>query len=193
MECLPNKLTLFNSEIYYKEENYLKVKTAVFKYITPPIVKGLVCWYIGMSACPYIPIFSHSHVLNSIMWLSYPLFYSFTSSISPAFCILILTQYKSSFSTCTILLIRSVTPAFSSLFLSLKSSFISKLLIRGVLCLILIWWLFLFLMPPIRFSASKRCACITAVILLLGEIMLSYSYYTKKKLVYIIIIALFSY
>ena len=25
---------------YYKEENYLKVRTAVFKYITPPYSKG---------------------------------------------------------------------------------------------------------------------------------------------------------
>ena len=39
MEYLPNKLTPFNSKIHYKEKNYLKVKTAVFKYITPPIVK----------------------------------------------------------------------------------------------------------------------------------------------------------
>ena len=39
---LPNRLTPFDSKIYYKEENYLKVKTVVFKYITPPIVKGLV-------------------------------------------------------------------------------------------------------------------------------------------------------
>ena len=39
---LPNRLTPFNSEIHYKEENYLKVRTAVFKYITPPIVKGSV-------------------------------------------------------------------------------------------------------------------------------------------------------
>ena len=39
MECLSNKLTSFNFEIYYKEENYLKVKTVLFKYITPPIVK----------------------------------------------------------------------------------------------------------------------------------------------------------
>ena len=36
---MPNKLTPLYSEIHYKEENYLKVKTAVFKYITPPIVK----------------------------------------------------------------------------------------------------------------------------------------------------------
>ena len=39
IECVPNRLTLLYSKIYYKEENYLKVKTAVFKYITPFIVK----------------------------------------------------------------------------------------------------------------------------------------------------------
>ena len=39
MECLLNRLTPLYSKIYYKEENYLKVKTVVFKYITPPIVK----------------------------------------------------------------------------------------------------------------------------------------------------------
>ena len=36
---MPNRLTPLYSKIYYKEENYLKVRTAVFKYITPPIVK----------------------------------------------------------------------------------------------------------------------------------------------------------
>ena len=41
-------------------------------------------------------------------------------------------------------------------------------------------------MPFIRFSASKHCAYIIAVILSLSEIMPSYSYY-KEKLVYIII------
>ena len=40
IECLPNRLTLLYSEIYYKEKNYLKVKTIVFKYITPPYSKG---------------------------------------------------------------------------------------------------------------------------------------------------------
>ena len=47
MEYLPNRLTLFNFKIYYKKENYLKVKTVFFKYITPPIVKFdiLVCQY----------------------------------------------------------------------------------------------------------------------------------------------------
>ena len=43
---MPNRLTPFNFKIYYKEENYLKVKTAVFKYMTPPIVKVR---YVGMS------------------------------------------------------------------------------------------------------------------------------------------------
>ena len=48
-------------------------------------------------------------------------------------------------------------------------------------------------MPLIRSLASERRAYAVAVILLLGEIMPSYSYYKEKKLVYIIIVALFSY
>ena len=47
-------------------------------------------------------------------------------------------------------------------------------------------------MPPIRSSASVRRAYTVAVILLLGKIIPSYSYYEEKKLVYIIIIASFS-
>ena len=46
-------------------------------------------------------------------------------------------------------------------------------------------------MPLVRSLASKCCAYIILVILLLSEIMPIYSRYTKKKLVYIIIIALF--
>ena len=46
-------------------------------------------------------------------------------------------------------------------------------------------------MPPIRSLASERRAYIIAVILLLGEIMPSYSYYEEKKLVYITIMAPF--
>ena len=42
---MPNRLTPLYSKIYYKEENYLKVRTAVFKYITLPIVKVK---YVGM-------------------------------------------------------------------------------------------------------------------------------------------------
>ena len=40
LKCLPNRLTPLYSKIYYKEENYLKVRTVVFKYITPPYSKG---------------------------------------------------------------------------------------------------------------------------------------------------------
>ena len=36
LRVLPNRLTPIYSKNYYKEENYLKVKTVVFKYITPP-------------------------------------------------------------------------------------------------------------------------------------------------------------
>ena len=44
-------------------------------------------------------------------------------------------------------------------------------------------------MPPIRFLASKHRTYTVVVILLLGEIIPSYSRYKKKKLVYIIITA----
>ena len=48
-------------------------------------------------------------------------------------------------------------------------------------------------MPFIRSLASKRRTYIVLVILLLGETMLIYSHYAKKKLVYIIIITPSSY
>ena len=141
----------------------------------------------------YIPIFPRSYIPNSyyilLMWLSYPLSYSFIGFISFISYILILTCLKSCLNTYTILFIRSIISVFSFLFLFLKNS-ISKLLIRGVLYPILIWWLLLFLMPPIRSIVSKCRACIGAVILLLGEIMPSCSCYIEKKLVYIIIVAL---
>ena len=44
-------------------------------------------------------------------------------------------------------------------------------------------------MPFVRFLASKRRAYVVTMILLLGEIMPTYSYYVLKRLVYIIIIA----
>ena len=66
---MPNRLTLLYSKIYYKEENYLKVKTMVFKYITPPYSKGwvhgtLVYWYIGCSKYITFPHSKLMHVLN---------------------------------------------------------------------------------------------------------------------------------
>ena len=45
-------------------------------------------------------------------------------------------------------------------------------------------------MPLVRSSASKRRACVVAVILLLGEIMPTCSYCVLKGLVYIAIVAL---
>ena len=48
-------------------------------------------------------------------------------------------------------------------------------------------------MPSIRSSASKHHAHIVAIILLLSEIMPTYSRYILKGLVYIIIIAPLSY
>jgi hypothetical protein len=48
------------------------------------------------------------------------------------------------------------------------------------------------MMPPVRFSASKRHTYTVAVILLSSEIMPSYSCYKEKKLVYIIITVPFS-
>ena len=71
VEYLPNRLTFFNSEIYYKKENYLKVRTAVFKYITPPIIKGSVYWYVGMLAYPYISTFLYFYVPNSLLYAAY--------------------------------------------------------------------------------------------------------------------------
>ena len=56
---MPNKLTSLYSEIYYKEENYLKVKITVFKYITPSIVKVK---YVSILVYWYIFIFPYSHI-----------------------------------------------------------------------------------------------------------------------------------
>ena len=47
----------------------------------------------------------------------------------------------------------------------------------------------MFLMPSIRFLASKRCIYIIAVIFSLSEIIPTCSYYVLKGLVYVIIIA----
>ena len=40
LECLSNRLTPLYSKIHYKEENYLKVKTKLFIYPSPPHSKG---------------------------------------------------------------------------------------------------------------------------------------------------------
>ena len=73
MEYLPNKLTFLYSKIYYKEENYLKVKIIVFKYITPPIV---IVKYISISVylvyyIPNIPIFLYSELSSHIAYMTW--------------------------------------------------------------------------------------------------------------------------
>ena len=47
-------------------------------------------------------------------------------------------------------------------------------------------------MPLIKSLTSACCSCVVVLILLLGKIMPLYSCYTKKKLIYIIIIILSS-
>ena len=113
VKYIPNKLTLLYSKIYYKEENYLKVKTVVFKYITPPYSKGWVCWYISISVyfiflCFHISTF-RTLIICCLYDSAYPLSYGSTGSISSVSCALILTCLRSCLSICTILLIRSVT------------------------------------------------------------------------------------
>ena len=40
LEYLPNRLTPLYSEIYYEEDNYLKVKIRLLIYQSPPYSKG---------------------------------------------------------------------------------------------------------------------------------------------------------
>ena len=59
LEYLPNKLTPLYSEIYYKEENYLKVKAVLFIYPSPPYSKG---WYVRyVRYARYVNRFYRSH------------------------------------------------------------------------------------------------------------------------------------
>ena len=44
LKCLPNRLTLLYSEIHYEEKNYLKVRTELLIYPSPPYSKGLGMW-----------------------------------------------------------------------------------------------------------------------------------------------------
>ena len=113
LRVLPNRLTPVYSKNYYKEENYLKVKTVVFKYITLLYSNGwsvLTFLYI-----PYTELDTFGTRVYlicspwSVMWLGYPSSHGFTGSISSVSCALILIQYKFSLSTCTALYIRSVT------------------------------------------------------------------------------------
>ena len=134
IEYLPNRLTLVYSKNYYKEENYLKVRTKVFKYITPLYSNDWVCWNIGILVHYNILTDPYTYILIYwvlVMWLAYySLLYSSTGSIM-AYTTLTnsLSAALSSYNTW---FIRSITPAPSLIFSSLKTSCISKSLIRGV-------------------------------------------------------------
>ena len=110
---MSNRLTSVYSKNHYKEENYLKVKTVIFKYITPPHSNG--CYVPTFLYILYTELDTFGMRVYliyspwSVMWLGYPLSYGSTGSISPASRALILIQYKFSLNTCTVLSIRSVT------------------------------------------------------------------------------------
>ena len=65
VECILNRLTSLYSKIHYKEKNYLTVRTAVFKYITPPIVKVeyVITLVYLVYYIPNIPMFLYSELL----------------------------------------------------------------------------------------------------------------------------------
>ena len=70
---MPNKLTSFYSKIYYKEENYLKVRTVIFKYITPPIVKiEYVSTLVYLVYCVFnVPMFLYSELLSCTVYMTW--------------------------------------------------------------------------------------------------------------------------
>ena len=109
---MPNRLTSVYSKNYYEEENYLKVKTVIFKYITPPYSNSwFVLIFLHVLHTEFDMLGTQVYLIRSlwlVMWFSYPLSYNSTSSISFISRALILIQYKFSLSTCTVLYIRSV-------------------------------------------------------------------------------------
>ena len=59
LKYLLNRLTLLYSKIYYEEENYLKVRTKLLIYSSPPHSKG---WYVRyMRYMKYIRYVYRSH------------------------------------------------------------------------------------------------------------------------------------
>ena len=129
---------------------------------------------------------AYTYVPSCITWLAYPLSYDLISSI-------ILTSSCSSrrpclsnwhtYSTRSIILF----PPFLSL--PLKIFPISRLSTRGIVSFNLIYC-HLSLIPPS--IASIYYTILITFILSISEVIPSYSYYIKKGLVYIIIMALFS-
>ena len=122
----------------------------------------------------------------AIMWLGYPLSHNLTNSI-------ILTSscssYRSRLSNWHTSIIKSVTLSPPSLSLTLKILPAFRLFIRGAVSSCLIYCS-LSLIPPLL--ASIYYAVLIALILSISKVIFFYSYYIKKGLVYIIIMALSS-
>jgi len=122
-------------------------------------------------------------LVNFFLTLSY----NSTSSI-------ILTSSYSSYRSCLsnwhTNITKSITLSPPSLSLTLKILLTFRLFIRGIVPSYLIYY-YPSLIPPS--IASVRYATLITLILFINKIILFCSYYIKKGLVYIIIIALFSY
>jgi len=91
-------------------------------------------------------------------------------------------------------LIKSITLASSFLFLSLKISIISKLLIKGAVLFSLfasIYTKWLIIPKHPLLSQTQRYTYMVILILLLSKVILLYSYCAKEGLVYIAIVAPF--
>ena len=144
----------------------------------------LVCWYISIL---YTYIFMYLCTEFWITWLAYPSSHDLTGFI-------VLTSSYSSCRSCLtnwyISIIVAVILFPPSLALSLKILSIFRLSIRGIVSFYLICC-HPSLMPPS--IASIYHATLVALILSINKVMPSCSYYIKKGLVYITIIALSSY
>ena len=136
-----------------------------------------VCWYVNL---PYVLMY-----WVAITWLGYPSSHdSIGSIVLTSSC----NSRRSPLNNWHANITRSVTLSPPSLALSSKILPISRLPTKGIVSSVLICCLLL-LMPPIRSSASIHYAALVALILSIGEIIPSCSYYVKKGLVCIIITA----
>ena len=140
------------------------------------------------SVCRYVTFLTlaYTYILSCITWLVYPLSYNLTGSI-------VLTSSCSSYRSCLsnwhICVTRSIILSPPSLTFSLRIFSISRLFTKGVVFFNLICC-HLPLMPP---SVASVCyTAFIAFILSISKIMPSCSYYVKKRLVYVIIMALSS-
>ena len=124
-----------------------------------------------------------THILSWIIWLIYPSSYDLTGSIMlTSSC----SSHRSYLSNWHTYITRSIILSLPSLTLSLKILPIPRLSIRGIVFFYLIYY-YPSLMPPS--IASIYYTALVALILSIGEVMPSCSYYVEKGLVCVIIAA----